>query len=178
MKIKEGLVYNKHPGEMIGFTDLGDTNNELMKLEQGTEHPPIANHVLTIMVRGILFKMEFPYAHFGTQGATADFLYPIMWEAVRLLEADGIKVLCITAYGDSPNRKFFKMHKTPDLSVPYKAKNPYAKDKQRVYFISDPPHLIKTVRNCWSHSSINGTRHMEVRKSSVVFHVVEPVFFF
>lgn len=122
--------------------------------------------------------MEFPYAHFGTQGATADFLYPIMWEAVRLLEADGIKVLCITAYGDSPNRKFFKMHKTPDLSVPYKAKNPYAKDKQRVYFISDPPHLIKTVRNCWSHSSINGTRHMEVRKSSVVFHVVEPVFFF
>ena len=51
-----------------------------------------------------------------------------MWEAVRLLEADGIKVLCITADGASPNRNFFNMHKTPDLSVPYKAKNPYAKD--------------------------------------------------
>ena len=45
MKIKEGLVY-KHPGEIIGFTDPGDTNNELMKLEQGTEHPPIANDCL------------------------------------------------------------------------------------------------------------------------------------
>ena len=45
---------------MIGFTDIEDINNELLKLEQGTEHPQIANHVLTIMVRGILFKMEFP----------------------------------------------------------------------------------------------------------------------
>ena len=97
MKIKEGLVYNKHSGEMIGFTHLGDINNELMKLEQGNEHPPIANHVLIIMVRGLLFKLEFPYAHFGTEGVTADVLYPIVWEAIRLLEADGVKVLCVTA---------------------------------------------------------------------------------
>ena len=90
MKIKEGLVYNKYSGEMIGFTDLGDINNELVKLEQESlQHPPIATHVLTIMVRGILFKIEYPYAHFGTQGITADFLYPIVWEAIRRLEADG-----------------------------------------------------------------------------------------
>ena len=40
MKIKEGLVYNKYSGEIIGFTHLGDIN-ELMKLEQG-DHPPVA----------------------------------------------------------------------------------------------------------------------------------------
>ena len=57
MKIKEGLVYSKHPEEVIGFTHLGDLNNELMKLEQGNEHLPIANHVMTIMVRGLLFKL-------------------------------------------------------------------------------------------------------------------------
>ena len=44
-------------------------------------HPPIANHVLTIMVRGLLFKLEFPYADFGT-GVTMDVLYPIVWEAI------------------------------------------------------------------------------------------------
>ena len=82
MKIKEGLVYNKHSGDLIGFTHLGDINNDLMKLERGDERPPIANHVLTIMVRGLLFKLEFPYAHFGTEGVTADFLYPIVWEAI------------------------------------------------------------------------------------------------
>lgn len=70
--------------------------------------------------------------------------------------ADGVKVLCVTADGASPNRKFFKMHQTPDLSVPHKAKNPYAKDERWVFFISDPPHLIKT--------ACNGTRHMEVRE--------------
>lgn len=169
MKIKEGLVYNKHSGELIGFTHLGDINNELMKLERGDKRPPIANHVLTIMVRGLLFKLEFPYAHFGTEGVTADFLYPIVWEAIRLLEADGVKVLCITADGASPNRKFFKMHKTPDVSFPHKAKNPYAKEERWVFFISDPPHLIKTVRNCWSHSGVYGTRHMEVNKVECLF---------
>ena len=63
------------------------------------------------MVRGLLFKLEFPYAHFGTEGVTADVLYPIVWEAVRLLEADGVKVLCVTADGASPNGKFSRCTK-------------------------------------------------------------------
>ena len=46
MKIKEGLVYNKYSGEIIGFTHLGDINDKLMKLEQG-DHPPVATHVGT-----------------------------------------------------------------------------------------------------------------------------------
>lgn len=46
----------------------------------------------------------------GTKGVTADILYPIVWEAVCLLEASGVKVICITADGASPNREFFRMH--------------------------------------------------------------------
>ena len=34
MYIKEGLVYNKYIGELIGFTDLGDNNSHLLSLEQ------------------------------------------------------------------------------------------------------------------------------------------------
>ena len=56
------------------------------------------------------------------------------------------------------------MSKSHDLSIPYKTKNPYAKDERWIYFIADPPHLIKTVRNCWSHSGVTGTRHMEVNQ--------------
>ena len=163
MKIKEGLVYNKHSGSIIGFTDLGDINNELMRPQQDGEHPPIANHVLVLMVRGIFFRLQFPYAHFGTEGITADTLYPIVWEAVRRLEVDGFKVISVTADGDSANRKFFRMHKTSDFLVPYKTKNPYAIDGRWLYFIADPPHLIKTVRNCWLHSAESGTQHMQVK---------------
>jgi uncharacterized linocin/CFP29 family protein len=33
-----------------------------------------------------------------------------------------------------------------------------------VYFISDMPHLIKTVRNCWLHSTFSGARLLTVSK--------------
>ena len=161
MKIKEGLVYNKYSGEIIGFTHLGDINDELMKLEQDGDHPPVATHVLALMVRGLLFKLEFPYAHFATRSVTADAIFPIMWEAVRILEGAGLKVLCITADGASPNRKFFRMH-DKKASIVYKTRNPFSEDQRWLFFIADPPHLIKTVRNCWSHSATSGTRHMKV----------------
>lgn len=31
MHIREDIVYNKHSGEMIGFTNLGEINNHLLK---------------------------------------------------------------------------------------------------------------------------------------------------
>ena len=162
MKIKEGLVYNKYTGHIIGFTHLGDINDDLMKLENDSDHPPIAKQVLALMVRGLLFKLEFPYAHFSTNGITADLLFPIVWEAIRLLESGGLRVLCVTADGASPNRKFFRMHKSIHV---HKTPNVYSEDDRWIYFIADPPHLIKTVRNCWSNSGETGTRHMKVQSS-------------
>ena len=118
MKMKENLVYNKYTGEVIGFTNLGSINNELLSLERecnsNTKHAPIASHLLVLMVRGIFFKLEFPYAHFATEGITADLLFPIVWEGVRQLESIRLKVICITADGASPNRKFFRMHRGSD----------------------------------------------------------------
>lgn len=167
MKIKEDLVYDKYSGHIIGFTSLGDVNDILSSMEQRCEaefqHPPLSKHILVLMIRGIFFKLEFPYAHFGTSAATADFIFPIIWEAIRQLENIGFKVICVTGDGASPNRKFFKMHgKQGDLT--FKTQNPYADPKENrfLYFISDPPHLIKTTRNCWSHSGYNGTRLMLV----------------
>ena len=49
----------------------------------GESHPPIATHMLAIMVRGVFFKLEFPIAHFGTDKLNAASLFPIVWEAVR-----------------------------------------------------------------------------------------------
>ena len=170
MKVKEDLVYNKHSGEMIGFVSLGDINKDLSEFEETCsierDHPSIAKQLLVFMVRGLLFKLEFPYAHFTSRGVTADYLFPIMWEAVQQLEAIGLKVICITADGASPNRKFFRMHPktSSNNEVTYRTRNIYAPDGQRwLYFVSDPPHLLKTVRNSWSHSSYSGTRLMQVK---------------
>ena len=57
MHVKEGLVYNKHSGEIVGSTNLGDINDDLLRLEQEGEHPKIAKQVLAVIVRGIMFKL-------------------------------------------------------------------------------------------------------------------------
>ena len=167
MKIKEDLVYDKYSGHVLGFISLGDLSDTVTRLEQGCDaevlHPTLAKYILVLMVRGIFFRLEFPYAHFGTDGATADFLFPIIWEAIRQLEGIGFKVICVTGDGASPNRKFFRMHGEKGNLI-YKTHNPFAdqKEKRSLFFVSDPPHLIKTTRNCWSHSGYGGTRLMSV----------------
>lgn len=116
------------------------------------------------MVHGIFFHLQFPFAHFATRGIAGESLYPLVWEAVRRLEALGLKVISATSDGASPNRKFFRMHydkKDPSTFI-HKAVNPFAEDQRWLYFFSDPPHLVKTIRNCWYQSGINGTRHMQV----------------
>ena len=124
--------------------------------------PTVASHLLVLLVRGIFIKLNFPYAHFATDGVTADLLFPIVWEAVRQIECIGLKVIFVTADGASPNRKFFRMHKSSGPAITYKTRNRYAEDERYLYFFADPPHLVKTTRNCWSHSGWNGTRLMTV----------------
>ena len=167
LKVKESLVYDKHACEVVGFAELDDINHQMSLLENQSASnlyvPPVATHLLTFMVRGIFSSCKFPYAHFPTDSLTGDQIFPIAWEAVERLERIGFKVIAITADGASPNRKFFNMHAPNNSSdLCYKSPNPYTTEDRDIYFFSDVPHLIKTTRNCWSHSSKNGTRSLWV----------------
>ena len=75
MKIREDLVFDKSTGEVIGFIDYGegslDQNFVALReqcVKQRFDHSKVATHMLTLMVRGIFFKCDFPLAHFSTQG--------------------------------------------------------------------------------------------------------------
>lgn len=57
------------------------------------------------------------------------------------------QVLGATADGASVNRRLVTLHKSDDF---YKVHNTHAADERDLYFFSDPPHLLKTTRNCWS----------------------------
>lgn len=63
-----------------------------------------------------------------------------------------VKVLGVTCDGSAVNRRFFKLHARDGDAITYKTTNPFAPDKRELFFVSDPPHLIKTVRNCWASS--------------------------
>ena len=170
MKVKESLVYDKHEAQVVGYVDLGNVNDQLDKFERETgdavEPPPVANHILAIMVRGIFIHLRFPYAHFPTRSVHGDYLFSIVWEAIERLENLGLKVLVVTADGASPNRKFFRMHREPGENLCYKTINPYTDELRSLFFMSDVPHLLKTTRNCWSHSFAHGcTRQLWVSSS-------------
>ena len=152
MYIKEDLVYNKVSGALVGFANLGDINSHLLQfqasLENNTQDVKLAKTMVVFMVRGLLSDLEFPYAQFPCAELTGDLLFDPLWEAIARLERCGFQVLAVTADGGSPNRRLFKIHNTSSKEITYKVKNPYATDGRSVFFLSDPPHLIKTVRNC------------------------------
>ena len=157
VKVKEGIVYDKHECRIVGFVDFGDVNNALLAFERsmnGDADRTVAKHMLVFMVRGIFIKLQFPYAQYPTTDLSAELLHPIVWEVVKNLECAGFKVISLTGDKASVNRKFFRMHRSDSKSdeVTFKVRNPYSIEKRFIYFISDVPHLIKTTRNCWSNS--------------------------
>ena len=108
--IREGLVYDKHSGGLLGFTDLGNMNNLLVEFEQSlaSDAPTqsLAKTMLVIMVRGLFIRLQFPYAQFACLSVTSDQLFNPFWEAVMRLERCGFMVVVATADGASSNRAF------------------------------------------------------------------------
>lgn len=165
MKIKEGLVFDKSNNELIGFTDLGNVNETVSMLERlllnSAQSKQLASSVFAVMVQGLIIKFNFPYASFPALNLTGAKIAPILLEATFRLERMGLKVLAHTSDGCAINRKYFKIMASQTLGqtdVPYKMENPFTDEERYIYFISDPPHLIKTTRNCL----FNPRRKLEV----------------
>ena len=80
-------------GELIGFTDLGGVNEDIYLLQPHHKLADgVATHILSFMVRGIFQKVNFPVAHYPTNGVKASQLYPIVWEVIRACTRIGLKV--------------------------------------------------------------------------------------
>jgi len=148
MHIKHDLVYDKHSGSLIGFVDLGNTNNQIMEFEKALSAEKtdreLASTMLVFMVRGLLCKFNHPYVQFACNDVSGSQMFDPMWEAVSRLERLGFCVLGFSCDGASPNRRLWKLHNTHDELI-YKV--PSKCVCRDFYFISDPPHLLKTMRN-------------------------------
>ena len=152
-------MYNKHSGQVIGFANLSDTNAHLLQFEhaiEGRREIParsLAKTMFVFMVRGLFIRLHFPYTQFPCSVLSGDLLYDLVWEAIYRLERVSVKVVALTADGASTNRLFFRLH-NPDSArneITYKVVNPHSSDGRSLFFFSDPPHLIKTVRNAWEN---------------------------
>ena len=140
MYIKEGLLYNKNSGALVGFEDMGDINNLITQFEWQSDAElslprPVAKCMLTLMV-----SVKFVYAQFPTTSAKGCNIFVLVWKAIERLTRLGFQVLAIVCDGAKNNRRMFKLHNT-NSELCYKTQNVYSKSTHPIFFICDPPHL-------------------------------------
>ena len=93
MYIREDLVYDKHSGNLTGFTHLGSVNNHLLASEHDGQNVRwLAKTMMVFMVKGLFTPLRFPYAQFPCSSLTGDVLFHQFWQAVFRLEQIGFKV--------------------------------------------------------------------------------------
>ena len=156
MSVKDDLVYDKVTEQLIGFVDVGKNMEAFMKkgYKAGNLVDQVATQVLVLMVCGLTSPVKKAIAYFATQSCSGTILFSLLWKAVGYLETyANVRVIAFASDKASPNQAFYQMHKSEDEEIAYKAKNPFARDGERhIYFFSDAPHLLKTLRNNLANS--------------------------
>ncbi|XP_014679242.1 PREDICTED: uncharacterized protein LOC106819095 isoform X2 [Priapulus caudatus] len=146
MTIKSDLVFDRRSSEIVGFINREHWQSTI-------EMDNLATHALVFYIVGINTNIKMSLGFFATKTGTADVLHPYMWQAISYLESScKLKVICSTSDKASPNQKLYRLHNGG--SCCYKTVNLLARDRY-LYFFSDVPHLIKTVRNNLSKSGSN-----------------------
>ena len=69
MHIREDFIFDKHTGDMIGFSNLGDINEHLFQLEKSMlEDEPIqlqlARSTMVFIAHELFNSLQFPYIQF------------------------------------------------------------------------------------------------------------------
>jgi len=78
-------------------------------------------------------------------------MFLLVWSVVEALELYDIPGVSLANDWAKPNRFFHLCHKEKTM-VPHKTDNPY---KKTDLCFCDPPHLLKTARNCFSNSFVH-----------------------
>ena len=160
VSIRKDLVFDD-TGKLIGFVDLGSTQNNIDELErslssQGSSTiPEEATHMFVFMAVSLFSNWKMPVAFFPTTTIKSYALLNIFWKCIEELEQRDFKVLTSTCDGASPHRKFYRFHCPPGApkgTLIFKTNNVYARETRPIYFICDPVHLLKTTRNNWENS--------------------------
>ena len=164
LTVRADIVLNRK-GEIIGCVNMTGIEASLATLETelvGEEpmiKPEPAKKVLVYMLQGISLNVQEIVGIFATTELSAEQLCSRTWDVTYHLEIRGIKVLSFICDGASCNKKFFKMHASwdPESNCVFATRNIASGEDRAVYFIVDPPHLLKTIRNCFSNS--HGHKH-------------------
>ncbi|XP_052130814.1 uncharacterized protein LOC127751374 [Frankliniella occidentalis] len=162
MYISQNLVFQKFSGKLLGFTSLDDIDSEIRNLEGHLDNPEkeldpvMASKIMVYMVKGVSNGQKEVVATYASANLSATQMYAWTWKVIGALERSGIAVVAFVCDGSSTNRAFIKKHKACDTDqdpndIVYCTWNKCARGR-KLFFISDVPHLLKTIRNCMLNS--------------------------
>jgi hypothetical protein len=110
MKIKEGLVFDQKNWELVGFTDLCETNATDCITTERNGVDNLAMHVLQFFFRSTFFNFDFPCALCLTRNTTSAQLNRLFWLGISMLHTYGFDVILSCCDGASSNRSFIEMN--------------------------------------------------------------------
>ena len=139
MSLKSGLYYDVRNDVIEGLQDLGSLGRT----------KSLASMALVFMVRGLGSKWKQPLSYFLCDGATpGDKQCILLQECINKLQKVGLTVKVVLGDQGSNNRKMFsKLGITPDRPYMMWKSGEENHEGHRIYFMFDPPHLLKNVRN-------------------------------
>lgn len=185
MDVCEDIVISRSTGCVIGYTNLTENEKEMANLEaeilKGKEFKPQpAKKVLVFMALGVTNEIQEIAAVFTTSGSlTTSQLHTRVWEVVYRMENYEMKVLALICDGASVNKKFFRMHTPwdPHCSTIYATKNVASGEERPIFFLVDPVHILKSLRNNYANSySHRHSRKMWKNGESISWQVIETLF--
>ena len=143
MKIKEGLVFDTKNWELVGFTDISVDAVAGTEASKSKAVDNLATHVLQFFFRSTFFDFDYPCAFFLTKNTTAFEINRLFWLGVSMLHIYGFDVIISCCDGASSNRSFVEINTGDNKKC--SCFNPFT--GKPLFFFSDPPHLIKKLRN-------------------------------
>lgn len=183
MSIRSDLVYNSRTGDLVGFTNLSSVENVLKELEDEMKgmkqtEKKLAKKVLVFMLTGATSDIRFVPAVFSTDDLSAAQLFSRTWDVVYSVEETGAKVIAVILDGASVNRKFLTMNfNFGNTKFVHVTMNVASGDCRPLYFMVDPPHLIKTFRNCLANSfSHRGSRTLWKNGQQLSWKAIEALY--
>lgn len=167
MKIRENLVLKD--GKLVGLADVGI----------GPSRSELASHMLVYYVRSIDRAVSQPFAWYSTKNVPAWKLANLTWGVIIECEKLGFEVHAVVSDGHASNRKMYKLMsgcQEIKLGTVLTAPNPSCKDRP-IHLLSDPSHLLKTVRNSLYNSRPGGSKFLCMDDEHILWSHVEQLYY-
>ena len=141
MSIKQGVSYDRHMDVVEGFCH-GQTGQ-------------MANYALVFMVRGLIEKWKLPVGYFLSSGPMKGAtMKDLLFDGITKLHAIGLTVMLVICDQGSTNVNLFETLLGVTVATPY-----FGHGDNRILFMYDPPHLLKSVRNNMKKSGFTVDGH-------------------